>query len=190
MKLPKIHLGVPQWIAAALLLCLVIQCAWVIHRQQLTPVDYRFARCGREMWERPSPLAGYFTSCGNLNGDGTFAYRAAGLPLTAQRFVLQAIDRLRSPETRVYAQSSLDGSTWEARHQLSSIVWLIHMPFVLFAALLGGGLWWVTRRLFGTAGAVFAMGLYCFTPAIVRSDVTPNNDVLAMWGLYGTVYTA
>ena len=36
------------------------------------------ALCGREMWEQPSPLEGYFTTCGNLNGDGTFAYRVAG----------------------------------------------------------------------------------------------------------------
>ena len=52
---------------------------WVVHQQEISPQDYRFARCGREMWERPSPLAGYFTTCGNLNGDGTFAYRLAGL---------------------------------------------------------------------------------------------------------------
>ena len=52
------------------------ECCWVIHQQDLSTDDYRYARCGREMWERPSPLAGYFTTCGNLNGDGTFAYRA------------------------------------------------------------------------------------------------------------------
>ena len=38
--------------------------------------------------------------------------------------------------------------------------------------------------------AFFALGLYCFCPEIVRYAVTPNNDVLAMWGLYGLVYTA
>jgi hypothetical protein len=55
---------------------------------------------------------------------------------------------------------------------------------------LGGGLWWVARRLFGNEGGFFALGLYCFCPAIVRLAVTPNNDLLAMWGLYGLVYTA
>jgi len=36
------------------------------------------------MWERPSAIAGYFTSCGNIH-DGVLAYRMAGLPLTLQR---------------------------------------------------------------------------------------------------------
>ncbi len=45
-------------------------------------------------------------------------------------------------------------------------------------------------EIVGNEGGFFALGLYCFCPAIVRSAVTPNNDVLAMWGLYGLVYTA
>ena len=53
-----------------------------------------------------------------------------------------------------------------------------------------GGLWWVARRLFGNEGGFLALGLYCFCPAIVRFAVRPNNEVLAMWGLYGLVYTA
>ena len=190
MKFPKIQIGRPQRLAALLLLVFLVQCIWVVSRQQLSPEDYRFARCGREMWERPSPLAGYFTTCGNLNGDGTFAYRVAGFPLTMQRLVLLAGDKLRSPENRVYAGGSLNGSTWEARHELTNVKYLLHLPFVFFAAWLGVGLWWVARRLFGNEGGFFALGLYCFCPAIVRSAVTPNNDVLAMWGLYGLVYTA
>jgi len=142
------------------------------------------------MWERPSPLEGYFTTCGNLNGDGTFAYRAAGLPLTAQRLTLLAVDHFRAPANRLYPGDSLNGSTWESRHQLEFVVYLIHLPFVFFALLLGGGLWWVARRLYGNEGGFFALGLYCFCPAVVRMAVTPNNDVLAMWGLYGLIYTA
>jgi hypothetical protein len=142
------------------------------------------------MWERPSPLAGYFTTCGNLGGDGTFAYRVAGFPLTAQRLVLLGVDKLRSPENRLYEGGSLNGSTWEARHEIGSVKYLLHLPFIFFAMWLGVGLWWVTRRLFGNEGAFFALGLYCCCPEVVRFSVTPNNDVLAMWGLYGLVYTA
>jgi hypothetical protein len=69
-------------------------------------------------------------------------------------------------------------------------VYLIHLPFAFFALWLGGGLWWVVRRLFGNEGGFFALGLYCFCPAVVRMSVTPNNDVLAMWGLFGVIYTA
>jgi hypothetical protein len=183
-------MGWPQRLAALLLVFFMSQCIWVISHQQLSTDDYRFARCGREMWERPSPLAGYFTSCGNLNGDGTFGYRVAGFPLTAQRLVLLAADKFRSPENRLYSTGALNGSTWEARHELSSVKYLLHLPFVFFALWLGAGLWWVARRLFGNEGGFFALGLYCFCPEIVRYSVTPNNDVLAMWGLYGLVYTA
>jgi hypothetical protein len=190
MKFFHIHIGRPQRLAALLLLCFFGECLWVIHHQVLSTSDYRYARCGREMWERPSPLAGYFTTCGNLNGDGTFAYRAAGLPLTLERLVLLSADHFRAPANRLYAGGALNGSTWEARHQLASVVYLIHLPFVFFALWLGGGLWWVARRLFGNEGGFFALGLYCFCPAVVSMAVTPNNDVLAMWGLYGTIYTA
>jgi hypothetical protein len=190
MKFFHIHIGRPQRLAALLLLCFLGECLWVIHHQELSTSDYRYARCGREMWEQPSPLAGYFTTCGNLNGDGTFAYRAAGLPLTVERLVLLSADHFRAPANRLYAGGALNGSTWEARHQLASVVYLIHLPFVFFALWLGGGLWWVARRLFGNEGGLFALGLYCFCPAVVSMAVTPNNDVLAMWGLYGTIYTA
>jgi hypothetical protein len=190
MRLWRIQIGKPQRFAALLLLFFLAECLWVVNRQQLTEHDYRFARCGREMWERPSPLAGYFTTCGNLGGDGTFAYRVAGFPLTTQRLVLLGVDKLRSPENRLYASGSLNGSTWEARHEIGSVKYLLHLPFILFAIWLGGGLWWVTRRLFGNEGAFFAVGLYCCCPEVVRFAVTPNNDVLSMWGLYGLVYTA
>jgi hypothetical protein len=66
----------------------------------------------------------------------------------------------------------------------------MHLPFVFFAMWLGAGLWWVARRLFGNEGGFFALGLYCFCPFVIRYAVTPNNDILAMWGLYGLVYTA
>jgi hypothetical protein len=183
------HVGRPQQLAALLLIFFLTECLWVVSRQQLSPADFRFARCGREMWERPSPLAGYFTTCGNLNGDGTFAYRAAGLPLTLQRLLLLGTDKLRKPEDRLYANGSLNGSTWEARHELGEVKYLLHLPFILFAAWLGAGLWWVSRRLFGNEGGFLSLALFCFCPQVIRYAVVPNNDVLAMWGLYGLVYT-
>ena len=190
MKRLPFVLGRPQRLAALLLLFFVGECLFVVSHQQLSTNDFRFAQCGREMWERPSPLAGYFTTCGNLNGDGLFAYRLAGLPLTLQRLTLLGIDHLRRPEDRLYAGGSLNGSTWEARHQLTDVKLLLHLPFVLFALWLGGGLWWVTRRLFGNEGGALALGLYVLSPTVIASAVRPNNDLLAMWGLYGLVYTA
>ena len=182
-------MGRPQRLAALLLLIFLGECCWVIARQSLTSDDYRYARCGREMWERPSPLAGYYTTCGNLNGDGTFAYRLASFPLTAQRLVLLASDKFRKPADRLYTGSSLNGSTWEARHEVGYVKWLMHLPFAFMAAWLGGGLWWVSRRLFGNEGGFFALALYTFCPAVIQFAVRPNNEVLAMWGFYGLIYT-
>ena len=189
MKRLRFRIGRPQQLAALLLLLFLGECLFVVSRQQLSSADYRYARCGREMWERPSPLAGYFTTCGNLNGDGTFAYRVAGLPLTVQRLVLLASDRFRSPGDRLYIGGTLNGSTWEARHEIGEVKYLMHLPFVFFATWLGAGLWWVSRRLFGNAGGFLSLALFCLCPEVVRFAVAPNNDVLAMWGLYGLVYT-
>ncbi len=193
MRFPRgftFRVGRPQRLAAALLVVFLVECCVVIHKQQLTSNDYRYARCGREMWERPSPLAGYFTTCGNLNGEQTFAYRLAGFPLTAQRMVLLASDWFRKPADKLYSGGSLNGSTWEARHEIGAVKWLMHLPFVFMAMWLGGGLWWVSRRLFGNEGGFFSLALYIFSPEVVRYSVSPNNEVLAMWGLYGLVYTA
>jgi hypothetical protein len=190
MRLRGFYIGRAQRVAALFLLVLFGECWWTIAHQPLDANDYRYARCGREMWEESSPLVGYYTTCGNLNGDGTFAYRLAGLPLTVQRLALLGVDHFRKPENRLYAGGSLNGSTWEARHELSYVKYLLRLPFVLFALWLGGGLWWVTKRLFGPEGGALALGLYTFCPVIVRYATRPNNEILALWGLYGLVYTA
>ncbi len=190
MRLKGFYIGRAQRVAALLLLLLFGECLTAIRHQPLDANDYRYARCGREMWESPSVLQGYFTTCGNLNGDGTFAYRLAGFPLTAQRLVLLSVDHFRKPENRLYAGGSLNGTTWEARHEISYVKYLMRLPFVVFALWLGGGLWWVAKRLFGMEGGAVALALYVFCPAVVRYATHPNNEVLAMWGLYGLIYTS
>jgi len=102
----------PQQLAALLLLLLIAQCLWVFHRQTLTSRDYDFARCGREMWEKPNPLAGYFTTCGNIH-DGTLGYRVAGC-----RFPSSA-----------YSRSGRRHLHLEMRHELSFTLLLLHSGF-------------------------------------------------------------
>ena len=63
------------------------------------------------------------------------------------------------------------------------------MPFLLAGAMLGAGLWWVTRRLFGNLGGYTALALYCFSPAVLRACVAPNAEILTALGVYGGVYT-
>jgi hypothetical protein len=189
----RFRFNLPQRIAAVLLALFLIQGLWLTGRQTLTDRDYQYGRCGREMWERPSPLAGYFTSCGNIH-DGVLAYRLAGLPLTLNVLAERGLDHFRKPEDRVvqeaegtYSASNL--STWELRHQLTHVLLLLRLPFLLAGCVLGAGLWWVTRRLYGNFGGYTALGLYCFSPAVIKACIAPSPEILAALGVYAGVYT-
>ena len=179
--------NLPQRIAAGLLALFLIQGFWVVSRQTLTDRDYQYARCGRETWEKPSPMAGYFTSCGNIH-DGILAYRLAGLPLSLNLLAERLFDLLRKPENRVIQDRGAP-STWELRHQMTNILLLLRLPFLFVGFVLGGCVWWVTRRLYGNLGGYTALALYCFSPAVLKACVAPDPEVLAALGVYGGVYT-
>ena len=186
--LRRFRFNVPQRIAAGFLLAFLIQGLWLTGHQALTDRDYQYARCGRETWERPSALAGYYTTCGNIH-DGILAYRLAGLPLTVNFAAERLLDHFRKPEDRLMQSGSDQVSTWEARHQMGHVLLLLRLPFLLAGCLLGGCVWWVTRRLFGDFGGYTALALYCFCPAILRACNAPNPEMLAALGVYGGVYT-
>ncbi len=183
-RLRKFRLNHPQRMAALMLLAFLAQCLWVTDHHTLTDVDYRYAQCGREMWERPLPfsrggsgygITGYYTSCGNVH-DGILAYRAAGLPLTLA--------------ARLTAGADASAGLWELRHEIGAIRFLLLAPFTLAGLALGGCLWWVTRRLFGNRGGYLALALYCVAPPILDASTHPNNEILAALGLFALVYTA
>jgi hypothetical protein len=186
--LRRFRFNLPQRIAAGLLALFLIQGLWLTGRQTLTDRDYQYARCGRETWERPSALAGYFTTCGNIH-DGILAYRMAGLPLTLNFLAERALDHFRKPEDRVVQAPGSEIGTWELRHQMTHILLLLRLPFLFAGCLLGGCIWWVTRRLYGNLGGYTALALYCFSPAVLRACVAPSPEVLAALGVYGGVYT-
>jgi hypothetical protein len=220
-RLRRFHFNLPQRIAAGLLALFLAQGLWLTGHQTLSSRDYQYARCGREMWERPALLDGYFTSCGNIH-DGVLAYRLVGLPLTLNLLAEQGLDHFRKPEDRVVQTGGLDSgppasdfgplgrkdssssveskaggelsasnlSTWELRHQLRYTLLLLRLPFLAAGLLLGGGLWWVTRRLYGNLGGYTALALYCFSPAILKACVAPTPEVLAALGVYGGIYTS
>ncbi len=199
--LRRFRFNLPQRIAAGLLAAFLLQGLWVAAHQTLTDRDYQYARCGRETWERPSALAGYYTTCGNIH-DGILAYRIAGFPLTLNFLGERFLDLFRKPEDRVVQPADAGGrpspeqevgrelSTWELRHQMTHILLLLRLPFLLAGCALGGCLWWVTRRLYGNLGGYTALALYCFCPAVLRACLSPNPEVLAALGMYGGVYTS
>lgn len=173
-RLRKFRFERPQKIACLLLLVLLVECLWVSSRRYLTETDYQYARCGRQIWEHPEELPGYFTTCGNIH-DGTLAYRAAGLPLTLER---------------ILAGKPSSATPWELRHELTAVNLLLRLPFILAGLALGACLWWVTRRLFGNEGGYISLALYCFMPSIVRASTVPNNEILAALGIFAAIYTA
>jgi hypothetical protein len=199
--LRRFRFNLPQRIAAGLLAAFLLQGLWVTAHQTLTDRDYQYARCGRETWERPSALAGYYTTCGNIH-DGILAYRIAGLPLTLNFMVERFFDLFRKPEDRVVQPADSSGrpsseaevggelSTWELRHQMTHILLLLRLPFLLVGCALGSCLWWVTRRLYGNLGGYTSLALYCFCPAVLHACLSPNPELLAALGVYGGVYTS
>jgi len=184
----RFRFNLPQRIAAGMLVLFLAQAFWLTSHQTLSEQDYQYARCGREMWEGPSPLTGYFTTCGNIH-DGVLAYRLAGLPITLDLDAQRLADNFRKPEDKVVQALDATTSTWELRHQLTHILLLLRLPFIAAGVALGAALWWVTRRLFGNLGGYTALALYIFSPAILRASISPNPEILTALGFFGGLYT-
>lgn len=68
----------------------------------------------------------------------------------------------------------------------------IATPYLFFGVMLGGSLWYVSRRLYGNAGGYIALALYCFSPAMIvnAAGVLSLGEMGAVWGAFGTVFTA
>jgi hypothetical protein len=62
-------------------------------------------------------------------------------------------------------------------------------PFLAVGLLLGGALWWVTRRQFGNLGGYTALAFYCTSPLMLRASIRPSMEILAALAVYGGVFT-
>lgn len=127
------------------------------------------------MWRMLAPGSVDTTSCGRIR-DGILAYRLAGLPLA----LLRLADSGRNPAP---------GQNLHERGR-AAVRLLARLPFLAAGLLLGGSLWWVTRRLYGNRGGYTALVFYCFSPAMLHSCAAPDADALAALALYSSVYTA
>lgn len=71
-------------------------------------------------------------------------------------------------------------------------IWLSRIPYLLIGVLFGASVWYVSRRLYGNGGGYIALGLYCFSPAMIQASalwfVPP--DIAGAWGSFGAVFTS
>src|SRR4051794_20459777 len=126
--------GRPQKIAALFLLAFAVQALFVANVRPLAHSEVDTALRGKALWSRgPSPLSATFPT------DGVLAFRMAG--------VLPALDALSESEStqRLYSTPAR---------------WQLRFPFVCFGVWLGGGLWWVARRLFNDYGGYVTLALF------------------------------
>jgi hypothetical protein len=72
---------------------------------------------------------------------------------------------------------------------MTHVLLLLRLPFLAAGCVLGGGLWWVTRRLYGNLGGYVALALYCFSPPVLKACLSPSPEILAALGIYGGIYT-
>jgi hypothetical protein len=68
--------------------------------------------------------------------------------------------------------------------------WFIRAPFLLAGLCLGLSLWYIARRLYGTAGGHIALALYAFSPGIVACSSLARPQIIAAWGAFGLIFTA
>ncbi|HEU5404319.1 MAG TPA: glycosyltransferase family 39 protein [Terriglobales bacterium] len=161
MSFNRERFGIPQLIAAALLLALLGQCAWFIAYIPLTEVEATYVGGGLDYLSHRA-----------------VTFDTVRSPLTS----LMAATPLRILHPEVFTGSS--------QFLLDSHRWLIRFPFVLSGLLLGASLWYVARRLYGNTGGYIALGLYAFNPAIVSHISFANPEVITAWGTFGAIFTA
>jgi hypothetical protein len=68
--------------------------------------------------------------------------------------------------------------------------WFIRAPFLLAGLFLALSLWYVARRLYGTAGGHVALALFAFSPGMVARSSLAGPEIFAAWGAFGLIFTA
>ena len=168
--------GNAQIAAGFLLLMFVAECAWLVaHERPVSPDATELHRLaveeGYEQWQgrgiAATPTIGNAGDASGNNFDPEHSalwYLIAAAPIALLHV---------APEQWYY-------------------VWLTRAPYLAFGVLLGASLWYVSRRLYGNTGGFVALGLYCFSPTVIRASTLwyapPQTG--AAWGLFGAVFTA
>lgn len=159
--LREFKIGRPQIFAGLLLLAFLLQCLWVSAGRKFSDLEYEYIASGHRTGQSQQ-----------VRVNSPFTGLMAFLPLR----VVSGIKRV--------APASIQAALAIPR------TWLIRLPFVIFGLWLGGALWWVSRRLFGNHGGYVALGLYCFSPAMVMISGDIGPEIILAWSSFGLVYTA
>jgi hypothetical protein len=183
-------IGRPQFVAAALLVVYLMQCLWLA-RIKSTDTAWDFFHAlrvfqGIQQW-RGGPIAGT---------PGSLKYEdlpPAQFPRARQRLRIDdAFDLDRSPLYYLIAGAPL--ALYPNLFTEAHPFWrrLALTPYLFFGVMLGGSLWYVTRRLYGDAGGYIALALFCFSPAMIfnAADISSFAEMGAVWGAFGAVWTA
>jgi hypothetical protein len=169
-------------LAGILLLIFFAQCLWLIHAE----VRSESGCYPAGTMARQSRVA-----------EGLAQWRGQGVAGTPQNAThgenFRGYDHHRSPLWYLVAAAPVvlgPAPSTPAREKIW--LWLTRIPFLVFGVLLGASLWYVTRRLYGNAGGLIALVLYCFSPGIIQntSEVCRDSEIGAAWGAFGAIFTA
>jgi hypothetical protein len=184
--LTRERFGRPQVLAAFFLLLFLAQCAWLLVRgTQPTEIEssqlFRVVE-GLQEWSDHS-----------IAGTPSLERMEAGTPTPPEIENNQGYDLHHSPLWYLIGSIPLLG--WTGTTESGSFQywgWLARAPYLIFGVLLGASLWYVARRLYGNAGGYIALGLYCFSPLILRSSTlySAQPEMGAAWGAFGAMFTA
>jgi hypothetical protein len=171
--------GAPQIFAGVLLVMFIAECAWLVAHEYgaMGTTEHEFVRIeeGLEQW----------------SGHGV-----AGTPFVKNPLEFsptdanESYDGYHSPLWYLIAAAPL--AAFHVAPESPAWISLARAPYIMFGALLGASLWYVSRRLYGNAGGYIALGLYCFSPAVIRSSVlwAADANIGGVAGTFGAVFTA
>ena len=183
--------GWPQFIAAGLLLAYALQCAWLVWVETAhgSLPDSAHDLCifhGLEQF-RGGSIAG--------TPDMQRSDSATPMPSTNRAphpRLHDGYDQDRSPlyYLTCAAPFLLKPAALRTESQLGQL-WAT-APYLFFGVMLGGSLWYVSRRLYGNAGGYIALTLYCFSPGTIVgvAGAPSSGEMGAVWGAFGSVFTA
>jgi hypothetical protein len=180
-------IGRPQFVAAGLLLVYLLQCLWLVRvhgRQDVSEAQAIRIYYGSQQW-KGGAIAGTPESLESEVGKDL-----SSSPHAARIRSRNGFDQDSSPLNYLIAAAPFAAwpNAWSGFVPFQE---LVALPYLFFGVMLGGSLWYVSRRLYGNDGGYIALVLYSFSPAMIANATgLQAADMGAVWGAFGMVFTA